>query len=242
MSAEQLCRAILPLIKPYKTLTTASLPEYVAIHSHQTDYLAPLRTRQYTALLLATMSHILADINRDQKKKKIKRNVTVKHLVCTYLCNLCNASRGHLQQNRLGLKIDQCWVPEGMGVAMLSSQREQKGSQAVVMSLRCEQQSCFIGVCEAVWKLLVLVQQGVRCALPICTWVLMVLGFFWVRECTVSYIYVYLLVSKPAATTKKEDANGKCDGSPLLLRAKCCRLKFRFLQSWQISLIKQRDQ
>ena len=29
-----------------KDLATASLPEYVATHSHQTDYLAPLRTRQ----------------------------------------------------------------------------------------------------------------------------------------------------------------------------------------------------
>ena len=27
-----------------KDLATASLPEYVATHSHQTDYLAPLRT------------------------------------------------------------------------------------------------------------------------------------------------------------------------------------------------------
>ncbi len=37
---------MLPLPLPYKTLATASRPEYVATHSHQTDYLAPLRTRQ----------------------------------------------------------------------------------------------------------------------------------------------------------------------------------------------------
>ncbi len=30
-----------------KDLVTASLPEYVATHSHQTDYLVPLRTRHY---------------------------------------------------------------------------------------------------------------------------------------------------------------------------------------------------
>ncbi len=29
-----------------KDLATTSLPEYIATHSHQTDYLAPLRTRQ----------------------------------------------------------------------------------------------------------------------------------------------------------------------------------------------------
>ena len=31
-----------------KDLATASLPEYVATHSHQTDYLAPFRTRHLT--------------------------------------------------------------------------------------------------------------------------------------------------------------------------------------------------
>ncbi len=44
MSAEQLCRAMLPLL-PYKRPCPASVPEYVATHSPKTDYLAPLRTR-----------------------------------------------------------------------------------------------------------------------------------------------------------------------------------------------------
>ena len=45
MSAEQLLKATLLLLLAIKDLAAASLPEYVATHSHQTDYLAPLRTR-----------------------------------------------------------------------------------------------------------------------------------------------------------------------------------------------------
>ena len=40
-SAEQLHRAAEPLPLTYKKFTAASLPEYVATHSHQTDYLRP---------------------------------------------------------------------------------------------------------------------------------------------------------------------------------------------------------
>ena len=55
ISAEQLCRAILLLPLP-KTLATASLPEYVATHYHQTDYLAPFRTRHFTQTGLHTLA------------------------------------------------------------------------------------------------------------------------------------------------------------------------------------------
>ncbi len=43
MAAEQSYTAAAAIIKDF---ATASLPEHVATHSHQTDYLAPLRTRQ----------------------------------------------------------------------------------------------------------------------------------------------------------------------------------------------------
>ncbi len=46
-SAEQLHRAMLLLPLPYKSLADTNLLEYVDTHSHQTGYLAPLRTQQY---------------------------------------------------------------------------------------------------------------------------------------------------------------------------------------------------
>ena len=55
MSAEQLLRATLPLLA-IKDLATASLPEYVATYSHQTNYLAPLRTRHL--FMTRTMTRI----------------------------------------------------------------------------------------------------------------------------------------------------------------------------------------
>ncbi len=61
MSAEQLHKAMLELCCHchclIKDLPTASLPEYVDTHSHQTDYLAPLRTWHHLGWTFAFLTH-----------------------------------------------------------------------------------------------------------------------------------------------------------------------------------------
>ncbi len=64
---------------------TASLAEYIATHSHQTDYLAPLRTRHHPALCVRSVSVSGADPLTTPLISQLKE-------LLTWTCLLMNSS------------------------------------------------------------------------------------------------------------------------------------------------------
>ncbi len=72
---------MLPLLLPYKSLA-ASLPEYVSTHSHQTDYLVPLRTWHFSHQAHDLQDQNLPDAPTEKPASSLgKNNLWAKHIV-----------------------------------------------------------------------------------------------------------------------------------------------------------------